>query len=107
MKTRLTNLRWLILGMTLAGVVALFAVASPQTPKTPHEESVTDCARCHTCDNPTADAPCLVACPRLQAGHANGSHHEVEEGPDSVLLGRIASLYQPVHFNHKRHVGMV
>jgi hypothetical protein len=96
----------LILAATAIILLAVFGVSSSQVASSLHEESVTDCARCHTCEHPTADAPCLVPCPRLQAVHATGSHHEVEEGPDSLLLGTIANLYEPVHFNHKRHAGM-
>ncbi len=70
-----------------------------------HASEQLDCSKCHTCAAPTADDPCLVACPRLQSVHATGAH-SLGEGPDSVVLGKIADMYLPVHFNHKGHAGM-
>ncbi len=76
-----------------------------QTPTQLHANGEPDCAKCHTCANPTADVPCLVSCPRLQSVRATGAH-DVGEGPDSVVLDKIADLYMPVYFDHKAHASM-
>lgn len=64
----------------------------------------TYCETCHSCDNPTLDEPCLEVCPR-HAGHFEGEH-EVQEGPEVVILDQLERLYEPVPFAHKLHASM-
>jgi len=64
-----------------------------------------DCGACHTCEHPTADSPCLIACPRVEAVKETVPHG-IEEAPDSVSLGRLSSIYGPAHFDHKQHAQM-
>lgn len=90
-----------LLAVLAISTVLLYGQSTPS----PHANGAMDCAQCHTCASPTADNPCLIACPRLQSVHATGSH-ALGEGPDSVVLDKIADLYKPVQFDHKKHAGM-
>lgn len=65
-----------------------------------------NCQQCHTCKNPTAENMCLKPCPTLTSAHQKGAVHSLTEAPDEILLDKIADLYGPVHFNHKRHARM-
>ncbi len=65
-----------------------------------------DCQQCHTCATPTAENMCLKPCPTLTQAHQKGTTHALAEGPDEVVLDKIADLYGPVHFNHKLHARM-
>jgi len=64
-----------------------------------------DCKSCHTCEVPTAKTPCLKQCPTHTMSQAK-VHHELNEAPDSLLLGELKESYQAVHFNHKLHASM-
>ncbi len=61
-----------------------------------------DCARCHSCANPTADEPCLLKCTRPTAPAATPK----AMGPDVVILDRIEGPYLPVPFDHRGHATM-
>lgn len=63
------------------------------------------CSACHTCDKPTTDEPCLINCPRVKAVKESAPH-KLEEGPDSVSLGRLSAIYGPARFDHKQHAQM-
>ncbi len=64
-----------------------------------------DCTKCHTCNDPTIDEPCLKPCPRIQSAHETAKH-SLTEAPDSMLLNSLENLYEPVRFNHKLHASM-
>lgn len=64
-----------------------------------------DCARCHYCPDPSGKDPCLKPCPTMTASVVKGKH-ELSEAPDSIVLGFLADLYEPVRFDHKAHAGM-
>jgi hypothetical protein len=64
-----------------------------------------DCGECHTCENPTVDAPCLKACPRLFVAQVD-KEHSIGEAPDSLLLDVLVNQYGAVRFNHKLHAEM-
>lgn len=59
-----------------------------------------DCRSCHSCEKPSRDKPCLLACPRPRAPAARPS------GPDTVTLNELEKIYDPVVFDHKAHSGM-
>ncbi|MDP3981724.1 MAG: cytochrome c3 family protein [Chlamydiota bacterium] len=59
------------------------------------------CKPCHSCEMPTAQVPCLTACP-----YAMSDFHDRQEGPDSVMLDELVNLYNPVSFSHKLHANM-
>ncbi len=62
------------------------------------------CATCHTCAEPTVENPCLFRCPRT-FGHLQGKH-EVDEGPDIIVMEQLSEYYGPVVFTHKLHASM-
>ncbi|HUV31554.1 MAG TPA: cytochrome c3 family protein [Acidobacteriota bacterium] len=64
-----------------------------------------DCLQCHTCERPTPSDMCLQPCPSLTMAQ-NVVPHSLSEAPDSMLLGDIADVFKPVHFNHKLHAEM-
>ncbi len=68
-------------------------------------EGELDCERCHTCKIPTAHQPCLISCPRDVMVHQKAKH-DLNEAPDSMVLGILSDLYLPVHFNHQLHASM-
>lgn len=86
------------LGWPLAGL-------AHDVPAHVHPMDGIDCRQCHTCDRPTIEQPCLIACPRLEAVNQTVPHN-VSEAPDSVVLGQLANLYEPIKFNHKQHADM-
>lgn len=99
-----------ILVLVLAANPTL-AVDQPVDPAHPHDhdhspmvEKVNACVDCHTCDHPTDEDPCLAACPR-HGGHFYGEH-DVDEGPEIVIIDQLADLYRPVVFAHRLHADM-
>ena len=62
-----------------------------------------NCKTCHTCDVPTKQDPCLVACPRNEMVTV---HQSADEGPKVVKIDELADKYQPVIFSHKTHAQM-
>jgi len=95
-----------ILPIFLSALVGGLSLSLAQD-KPAHKDAMSalDCSRCHTCEYPTADNPCLVSCPRIEAVRETATH-EVDEGPDSVVLDKLAALYEPVIFDHKQHADM-
>ena len=69
---------------------------------TPAAASQTECSRCHTCPEPSHQAPCLTACPRL----ALSAVLSPDLGPDVVILDELEAFYVPVRFDHKKHAVM-
>ncbi|MCB9357906.1 MAG: hypothetical protein H6506_02215 [Calditrichaeota bacterium] len=63
--------------------------------------SANGCSECHVCKTPTADDPCLRACPRPRA-----TPQEIKVGPDEILINEIESEYEPVRFAHRLHAEM-
>ena len=63
-----------------------------------------ECIDCHTCDNPTREAPCLTNCPR-HSHHFYGQHTS-GEGPDVVVIDQLKNHYGPVTFAHRLHSAM-
>nr|MEE4266492.1 cytochrome c3 family protein [Candidatus Krumholzibacteria bacterium] len=63
-----------------------------------------ECIQCHSCDLPTAEDPCLVACPR-HMGHFH-SDQRPDDGPAVVVIDDLANLYDPVVFSHELHATM-
>lgn len=62
-----------------------------------------DCKACHSCDKPTREEPCLLACPRHDTP---AIHHPVENSPDLVVMGELSARYMPVEFEHRLHASM-
>lgn len=94
------------LSILLASILMVSVNASAQNTR-PHSPAALQmsCSACHSCEKPTADAPCLIACPRVDAVRSSAPH-SLEEGPDSVSLGRLSSIYGPARFDHKQHAQM-
>lgn len=61
------------------------------------------CKTCHTCEVPTKQSPCLVACPRSEMITIDQT---AEESPAVVTLDKIGKNYLPVIFSHKIHAQM-
>ena len=59
------------------------------------------CGDCHVCDKPTMDYPCLRPCPRHDWKMT--TEHTEDEGPNMLLLDKLANLYTPVNFSHRMH----
>jgi len=90
----------------MALVVLLTGSTSKGTPESHTAEMLDiDCSQCHTCETPTAQNKCLKQCPSFSMTHVATSH-QLSEAPDSLLLGYLADLYQPVRFDHKAHADM-
>lgn len=85
----------------LASAPASAALSTNPVP-TPAAASQTECSRCHTCPEPSNQAPCLTACPRL----ALSAVLSPDLGPDVVILDELEDLYVPVRFDHKKHAVM-
>ncbi len=68
-----------------------------------HAQLPVDCKRCHSCDFPTKQNPCLNNCPR---GQMITVEHKPEEGPDAVALNQNGKQYGKVAFSHKLHAEM-
>jgi hypothetical protein len=62
-----------------------------------------DCIRCHTCEKPTRQNPCLPICSRFEAA---AEEFAQKRGPDVVILDELAGVYLPVPFDHKGHSEM-
>jgi len=92
-------------------VMILLATAALASDQAAHREvhpgatgSTRACTECHSCAQPTTAEPCLLDCPR-HGGHFYGDH-EVDEGPEVVVIDQLAEHYRPVVFAHKLHAGM-
>jgi hypothetical protein len=96
--------RIISIGLLVAAVVVAAASAAAQMGRAGNLPKI-DCTECHVCKTPTADDPCLKACPRLFIAHDN-KKHSVTEGPDMVVLNKLVDQYGAVHFNHKLHSEM-
>jgi len=92
------NLKYLFI--TLLVVTNLF----PQQQKnTKHSQLNIDCKTCHACEYPTADDPCLKACPRFKMEMV---HRSPDEAPAVTVLDELENRYEPVVFPHKLHAQM-
>ena len=60
------------------------------------------CSYCHTCNAPTANSPCLRACPRRPGAGPLPS----KTGPGVIILNELENLYLPVPFDHGGHAEM-
>jgi hypothetical protein len=61
-----------------------------------------DCARCHSCPDPTTDRLCLMPCTRPR-------QHDMKPtnaAPEIVVLGELADRFLPVPFDHAGHARM-
>jgi len=81
-------------------VTILFGTAYTQ-----EHNSDLDCQKCHTCDNPTIDSPCIQMCPLKSSKHFT-SEHLLSEAPDTIILGFIKKEFEPVRFDHNSHANM-
>ncbi|MCF7797404.1 MAG: cytochrome c family protein [Lentisphaeria bacterium] len=70
------------------------------------ESGSTPCNTCHTCDTPTVQNPCLIACPRDKSSHITSGKHAPDEGPEIVIIDQLKKLYEPVIFQHRLHSSM-
>jgi len=63
------------------------------------------CANCHSCDNPTAQQPCVIPCMR-ETLREMAQRFDSMHGPSVVILGELENLYLPVPFDHAGHARM-
>lgn len=61
------------------------------------------CKTCHETEFPTPDMPGLLECPREDMVTV---HHSPQEGPETVVIDEMSSLYTGVIFPHKIHAEM-
>ena len=108
---RNSTVRGFILVGLIVGLVPIWAAAQVVEPSHPgdHQHSptptkLTVCTSCHECEAPTHGNHCLNECPR------HGSHfygqHQVEDGPEVVIIDQLSDLYRPVVFAHRLHADM-
>lgn len=82
---------------------------APQVTPSPSHGRTDDCAACHACSKPTAESPCLRACPRTRS---TPSAPPDNRGPDMIVLDAFAGepgiedLFLPVPFDHRGHATM-
>jgi hypothetical protein len=97
---RLTVLAALSVGCVF--LVTWSALAQSQ-PKHPATGPAADCVRCHACEKPTSERPCLPECTRFLAA---AEEFAQKHGPDVVILDELEDVYLPVPFDHKGHAEM-
>ena len=87
-------------------VVALIltvGIEAQQSPGKNHSKLNISCKTCHTCDVPTKDEPCLVACPRENIVTV---YQKPEETPELIVIDQLSDRYESVHFSQKIHAQM-
>jgi len=72
---------------------------------TPPEAFAASCGRCHFCDRPTPQNPCLLPCMRLRTPRGD-AHLLEQQAPDVVILDELEDVYLPVPFDHAGHARM-
>ena len=103
---RQSSLRWatvLTLAVGCVFVVTWNALAQNAQKSPTTHPAASDCIRCHTCQKPTRENPCLPACTRFEAA---AEEFAQKHGPDLVILDELAGVYLPVPFDHKGHAEM-
>jgi len=68
-----------------------------------HSQLNLTCKTCHTCEVPTKDDPCLMACPRLSMIK---EYPSPKVGPDVIVISELEDRYTPVIFSHNLHAQM-
>ena len=63
------------------------------------------CDECHTCKEPTREAPCQRTCPRNSV-QKTAEEFSARRGPSLVILDELEDLYLPVPFDHRGHADM-
>jgi len=69
------------------------------------ESDDSDCRRCHSCDRPTPENKCLLACSRETTRKAEFYPYG-RLGPDVIILNELEKIYLPVPFDHRGHAEM-
>jgi len=64
-----------------------------------------DCIKCHTCDQPTPEKPCLSDCPR-GGEQPSWADFAAMDLPETCVLDQLVDRYEPVIFNHAQHAKM-
>ncbi len=95
------------IGICLLFIMGLVLPANPALAQMPpqNKPGTIVCTECHTCPTPTTRVPCLKNCPRTTMVHQT-SPHNLQEAPETVMLGDLVDLYQAVRFDHKAHASM-
>ena len=76
------------------------------TPAAAETPAARDCARCHSCEQPTPENSCLLfACTRNRMG-SRAVFMPGAQGPDVVILNELEDAYLPVPFDHRGHAEM-
>lgn len=79
--------------------------AQTQKPKS-HYDNKINCSSCHSCEVPTKENPCLLACPREMIVTKK---RKIEEGPDVITINKLKNdenNYKEVQFTHRLHAEM-
>lgn len=87
----------------ILGLLIFSTITLAQTVSKDHSLQNITCKTCHTCDVPTKQDPCLVACPRNDMITV---HQTAEAGPDIITIDKLVDKYQSVIFSHKVHAQM-
>jgi Class III cytochrome C family/Cytochrome c3 len=74
-----------------------------ESPGPNHSTLTISCKTCHTCDVPTKNDPCLVACPR---NNMTTVYQKPEQTPELIVINELSDRYGPVYFSHKLHAQM-
>ncbi len=94
-------------GFGRAAVVLAAAIMSFAALSMAQEPAKSDiCAMCHTCEKPSAEAPCLKTCERPNDSEADKRFSESQSSPDVIVIKEISELYMPVIFPHRLHASM-
>ncbi len=97
---------WGRIGLAVASLSGIFSGVLGQPPSPvdvrPTAASNSDCAKCHSCDQPTTTDACLRSCTRARAAAQKPKGLK----PDLVLLDQLEDRYLPVPFDHEGHAEM-
>jgi len=97
--------RWLANAVAGTAGMLLATFALGQTADRAHKAPSIQCDECHTCKEPTPEAPCLRTCPR-NAVQRSAEEFSARHGPSLVILNELEDLYLPVPFDHRGHAEM-
>lgn len=94
--------RSIVAALIIAGSLTILAAGYSVTSATKPS-----CSQCHACPDPTADAPCLVACAkRVMEERIQAEKAALDELEETLTIKKLAKIYEPVVFTHKEHAAM-
>jgi len=92
--------------IVLVGVLACSALGQQdRRAQKAMEQLEIGCTKCHTCERPTPDEPCLRFCTRSEIRRI-AKEFSTKRGPRLVILDELEDRYLPVPFDHQGHAEM-